>query len=75
MPGVHRPEWATAKVRFHLATCWYGEDGDGCALEGVRWWDDALIMFSTWFHNWFVAPFRDEGFPIIVLEEYPVGTK
>lgn len=68
------PEWATAKVRFYLATCWFGVEGDeDCpSLEGLRWWDDLLLVVCTWFHNWFVQPLcEDEGFPLRLVEAYP----
>ena len=73
---MKRPEWATAKVRLHLATCWYGVEeqdefgNEGCTLEGVHFWDDWLLSFSTFFHFIAVAPFNDSGFPIKFLEVY-----
>lgn len=73
---MKRPEWATAKVRFHLATCWYSneepddEGNEGCMLEGVHFWDNWLLSFSAFFHQCFVFPFNESGFPIKFLEVY-----
>ena len=72
---MKRPEWATAKIRMHLATCWYAEEVDdegeeGCKLEGVHFWDDWLLLFSAYFHQRFVNPFNESGFPIKFLETY-----
>ena len=67
---MKRPEWATAKVRMHLATCWYGEHGDETILCGVHWWDDVLMTISTWIHNMLVAPFDDRGFHLYLIETY-----
>lgn len=73
MNGSSRPDWATAKVRMYLATCWYGvEHGNPCpSMLGVRWWDDYLLVACSWFHNYAVQPFfTDAGFPMRVLETY-----
>lgn len=69
-----RPEWATAKVRFYLAMCWYGQEvGQPCpSMQGVRWWDDYLLVACTWLHDYFVQPFcEQEGFPLRIVEQYP----
>ena len=67
---MSKPEWATAKVRFYLATCWYG-GGDCPDVEGINWFHDKMLDACTLFHNWFVQPFFErDGFPFRVLEIY-----
>lgn len=71
---MNRPEWAKAKVKLHLATCWMGIDdeiADMPLLCGVNWFQDHILLpISVFIHNFLVAPFRDEGFPIRIIEEY-----
>lgn len=69
---MNRPEWAKAKVRLHLATCWMGIDEDGIPLiQGVNWFNDSVLLpISTFIHKCLIAPFRDEGFPFRIIEQY-----
>ena len=68
-----------ARVRVYLADCWmwFAEDMEAPMLQGVHWWDDWLLVFCAWFHNWFIAPFQfrmpgaaREGFPVDIIEVY-----
>lgn len=71
-----RPKHAQALVRVYLAKCWLWQNAwnEPPVLAGVHFWDDWLLMACTWFHNFFVEPFRSErfqeGFPIVILEIY-----
>ena len=51
------------------------EDGT-ILIEGVNWINGKLLSFSSWFHNYFVAPFlsdeENNGFPIRILEAYDI---
>jgi hypothetical protein len=70
---MKRPEWAQAKVRLGIATCWAAFEGDGgLTMCGTNWFSDALLWFSTAFFNYCVFPFCEEvpGFPIRVIEIY-----
>ncbi len=66
-----RPKWATMKIRFYLATCWCSRDEDCPDIQGINWFNDKLLFFCVWFHNWFVQPFfENSGFPFTILEIY-----
>lgn len=70
---ITKPLWAKAKVRLHLATCYMGYDKefDMPSLQGINWINDRILLpLSIFIHNYFVAPFLDYGFPIIIIEEY-----
>lgn len=69
---MKRPKWAQAKVRFYFATCYYAIADGVVHIEGVHFYDDFLISLSTYWHNYFIAPFLsdNQGFPFRYVELY-----
>lgn len=69
---MKKPEWAQAKVRFGLATCWAGVVDGEDNMQGVNWLHDGLFFFSAWFFNHLVFPFIEDvpGFPVRIIELY-----
>lgn len=61
---------ATHKVSFYGVRC-YNDDRTG-ELWGCNWFWEQLIMLAVLFH-WMIAyctHTENEGFPLVVIEEY-----
>ncbi|MBQ4566619.1 MAG: hypothetical protein IJA79_00645 [Desulfovibrio sp.] len=69
---MKKPYWATAKVKFYLATCWARDlHTDEPWIEGVDWINDKLIFLCAWYHRCFIQPFLEvEALPLKILEMY-----
>lgn len=70
---LEAPDWAEAKIRFYLATCWAADIDTYCPeILGINWMHDKLFFACACFHRLLVQPFFPdrEGFPFTVLEVY-----
>ena len=70
-------DW-THKARFYWIPCYWNDNTYELAGRNVVW--DYLLLFATWFHNFFIERFAqlgaaitgqdyEPGFPIYILED------
>jgi len=57
----------THRASFYGLPCYFNLDS-GMLVGRSRIWD-RLIPVATWLHNYFIAPFNENGFPIRLTEE------